>query len=293
MHITTDVDQLKACLANHTPVIAALPFSAMPMLQDLIHEFPDMPVSGSSRFESMKSYAFISLFIAKGHYSLKDREQICILLQDNLLLFLHNQQKLVAQFVGKAENESSPGQALCHFFSNMMVDEPEKLEDLELQVAGLEEELLTNQNKRNYVERIVLLKKKLLMLRHYYTQLEHITEGLLRNENQFLTAQDLRSFLHFKSQVERLNQYTVTLRDYVTQVREAYQAQMDIQLNDVMKVLTVLTAIFSPLTLIVGWYGMNFPMPEYQSAFGYLGVIGFSLFVLSACLIYFRKKHWL
>jgi magnesium transporter len=46
----------------------------------------------------------------------------------------------------------------------------------------------------------------------------------------------------------------LNLRDYVTQVREAYQAELDISLNNIMKIFTVITAFFSPLTLLVGWY---------------------------------------
>ena len=66
----------------------------------------------------------------------------------------------------------------------------------------------------------------------------------------------------------------LNLRDYVTQVREAYQAQIDINLNKVMKIFTVITSIFLPLTLIVGWYGMNLKMPEYSWVYGYPFVIG-------------------
>ena len=60
----------------------------------------------------------------------------------------------------------------------------------------------------------------------------------------------------------------LNLRDYLSQVREAYQSQIDINLNNVMKIFTVITAIFLPLSLIAGWYGMNFNMPEYQSPYG-------------------------
>ena len=52
-------------------------------------------------------------------------------------------------------------------------------------------------------------------------------------------------------------------------MREAYQAQLDYEQNQLMKAFTVLTAIFLPLSLIARWYGMNFSMPEYQWALGY------------------------
>ena len=64
--------------------------------------------------------------------------------------------------------------------------------------------------------------------------------------------------------------------------------------NRIMTVLTVVTAIFMPLTLIVGWYGMNFVyMPELQSPFGYPAVMVVSLLIVLFCLIFFKKKKWL
>ena len=82
------------------------------------------------------------------------------------------------------------------------------------------------------------------------------------------------------------------LREYITQVREAYQAQIDIEQNQIMKVFTVMTSIFLPLTLIVGWYGMNLQMPEFSWSFGYPFVIILSVSVILASVIIFKVKRW-
>jgi magnesium transporter len=59
-----------------------------------------------------------------------------------------------------------------------------------------------------------------------------------------------------------------------------------------MKVFTVITAVFLPLTLIVGWYGMNFTMPEYGWSHGYLYVIALSIVVCGICWLLFKRKKW-
>jgi magnesium transporter len=82
------------------------------------------------------------------------------------------------------------------------------------------------------------------------------------------------------------------LRDFVTHVREAYQAKIDIEQNQIMKIFTVITAVFLPLTLIVGWYGMNFQMPEFKWRFGYLYVMVLSAVVCVVCFYLFRKRKW-
>ena len=67
---------------------------------------------------------------------------------------------------------------------------------------------------------------------------------------------------------------------------------MDIEQNEIMKIFTVLSAVFLPLTLIAGWYGMNFSMPEYGWALGYPMVIVLSIAVCTACILFFRRKKW-
>ena len=92
--------------------------------------------------------------------------------------------------------------------------------------------------------------------------------------------------------VERLGQHTRTLRDYSVQVRESYQAQVDIRLNRMMYIFTIVTVIFLPLTLIVGWYGMNFTgMPELHWRYGYPFVIILSLVSIGICVWSIYRKR--
>ena len=69
---------------------------------------------------------------------------------------------------------------------------------------------------------------------------------------------------------------------------------MEVRQNRTMTLLTVITTIFMPLTLIAGWYGMNFRyMPELEWRYGYLAVAVLSVAVIVCCLILFKKKKWL
>ena len=78
------------------------------------------------------------------------------------------------------------------------------------------------------------------------------------------------------------------------QIRDLYHTQMEIKQNRIMTLLTVVTTIFMPLTLIVGWYGMNFRyMPELESRWGYPIVIIISLAIIIFGLLFFKKKKWL
>ena len=83
------------------------------------------------------------------------------------------------------------------------------------------------------------------------------------------------------------------LHEYATQISSEYQAQVDIAQNRVMKVLTIVTAIFLPLSLIAGWYGMNFDsMPLLHWRWGYVTVAAVSALVVALLIWYFKRKKW-
>ena len=89
----------------------------------------------------------------------------------------------------------------------------------------------------------------------------------------------------------RLHDTSTSLREYTMQLRDQYKAHLDIKQNRIMTVLTVVTTIFMPLTLIVGWYGMNFRyMPELDWKFSYPIVIALSIFIVVGSMIFFKVK---
>lgn len=179
---------------------------------------------------------------------------------------------------------------LCNLLDKMTAKDYNMLSNIEHDISKVEEEVLQGQTK-DYANDIVQLKNKLLFLKKHYEPLLGIVEDLAENENKVIEEKSLAYFVILFNRIERLNNKVSNLRDYVTQIRESYQAQLDINLNNTMKLLTVLTAVFSPLSLIVGWYGMNFTnMPELEWKFGYLYIIVLSTVVSTLCLWIFKKK---
>jgi magnesium transporter len=167
------------------------------------------------------------------------------------------------------------------------------LKEIESRIALLEEQVM-EEAKRDFTKEIIELRKQLLFLKRYYEPLLDIAEGLEENENGLLDISALKYFGILKNRIERLNDNVLHLRDYVTQVREAYQAQVDISLNHIMKLFTVITAVFLPLTLIAGWYGMNFKyMPEINWVYGYPFAFALSSAVVVISLVYFKKHNFM
>ena len=108
-----------------------------------------------------------------------------------------------------------------------------------------------------------------------------LSQELEENENNFFKEENLRYFHMFTNRMARLHDIAASLRDYSVQLGDLYQSQIDLKQNHIMTLLTVVTAIFMPLTLIVGWYGINFKnMPELESPLGYPIVIGVSVIIV-------------
>ena len=138
------------------------------------------------------------------------------------------------------------------------------------------------------------IRSDLRDMRIHYEQLLDFSQELEENENDFFNEDNTRYFHLFSQRVSRLHDLTNSLRDYSIQIRDLYQSQLDKKQNRIMTLLTIITSIFMPLTLIAGWYGMNFKfMPELEYKAAYPIVIAASICIVIISLLFFKKKKWL
>ena len=218
---------------------------------------------------------------------------IYIYLKKNMLVFICKKHKIVEQLIadinkGLLQNESIE-KILFIFFDQLISDDGTVFEEMEKQITAIEESLIYSK-KQDYVKEIFVFRKKLMLLKKYYQQMSDIMDELYQSETVSIANKRYLKRLSDKS--KRLYADVLHLRDYVTQIREAYQTQMDINLNSIMKLFTVIAAIFMPRTVLVGWYGMNLKMPEFGWTFGYPFVIGISFVIVIAEIVYFAKNKW-
>lgn len=251
--------------------------------------------NGISKYESHEGFDYIFLNIPDESDLHQAGVKVGIFFSKNLLAFISEEQETLFDLLNETKNGAvknlSLGKILYMYFEKLISDDTEVQNELEESVSELEEKLMTSSGF-DCSKSIIVFRKKVLTLRRYYEQFVDITSLMLENENEIISKRDLKYFRIHASRVDKLYHGTLNLRDYLTQIREAYQAQVDINLNSIMKLFTVLTAIFMPLTLLVGWYGMNLQMPEFTWKYGYLFVIILSVIVVIFCLIAFKRRKW-
>lgn len=178
---------------------------------------------------------------------------------------------------------------LLEFFINDDVLYLQRYEDM---LISVEEELMENEIEDFHTD-MLRYRREILILNSYYQQFTEFVQMIGENKNGMFNAEDCRLFKVVANRADRLYDNTKMLREYTAQLRELYKSQIDIEQNKIMRTLTVVTTIFMPLTVIVGWYGMNFKfMPELASKFGYIGVIALSAIVVIGEILFFKKKRW-
>lgn len=109
-----------------------------------------------------------------------------------------------------------------------------------------------------------------------------------------ISADDLPFYQDILDHINQIMSQLEQIRDNLASIREMYLTQLNIGMNKVIQLLTVLSMIFIPVTFIAGIYGMNFKfMPELQWKSGYFIVLGLMALISVGSYWYFRRKRWM
>ncbi len=178
------------------------------------------------------------------------------------------------------------------FLEQIIHEDPRILENYEKRLDVIDNDI--DCGKEGDLDSLNDIRGELRDLRTHYNQLIDLAQEFEENENNFFHADHLRFFRLFSSRVSRLHDIVNSLLDYTNQIRDTYQSRLDVKQNRIMTVLTVVTTVFMPLTLIVGWYGMNFKyMPELDTSWGYPAVFVVCALIVILSLVFFKRKKWL
>ena len=167
------------------------------------------------------------------------------------------------------------------------------MERYENELNRIEDKILSSQMK-TVPSRVNEIRSDIRKLLVHYEQIIDMTQELEENENGFFSEENLRYIHLFMNLMSRRHDMAVSIRDYTMQMRDLYNTQIEVSQNRIMTLLTVITTIFMPLTLLTGWYGMNFKyMPELGWRIGYPLVTLAAVGIIVFCLLLFKKKKWL
>jgi len=161
------------------------------------------------------------------------------------------------------------------------------------ELEAMEEEVLEGP-ARYQVQRVDRLKRNLLVVRRAVWPLRDALASLLRTEPAYFTRAVKDYLRDAHDHAVQVVDAVETQRELVTGIHDLYLTTLNVRMNDVMKVLTIIATIFIPLTFLAGIYGMNFEhMPEYHWRWAYPALWLLMLGIATGMIVYFRRRGWL
>ncbi len=267
-----------------------------PLVLEDIHNTNQRP-----KLEDYAQYLFLEMNILTWNEELSqvDSEQTSLLLGNNYLITIQENDKDVFDSVrkrireGKSRLTNGGPDYLAYSLIDAVVDYYFiVLENIGEQIEFLEDELVSDPDP-NTLHAIHDLKRELIFLRKSVWPLREVISALERGESPLFQKPTLIYLRDVYDHVIQIIDTVETFREMASGMLDIYLSSVSNRMNEVMKVLTMISTVFIPLSFVVGLYGMNFQyMPELGWKLGYFMVWGVIIMVVIGMVIYFRRKKW-
>ena len=229
------------------------------------------------------------------------RKDVGLILQKNRLLFITSEdeckeqlEEIIRKSLERVQQNATPERIVTGILNSLLFKGNEELIFTENVMVVLEQEVAREEQDEDTSAELFGLRKRISTLKSFYEQMIDVGECLQENTNDFFEEEELRFVKKFTMKAERMKERSQNLNENLIHIWELLDASMNNKLNNTMKVFTIISVIFQPLTMITGWYGMNFVnIPELSWEHGYLYVIILNILIVAIIWFIFKKKKLL
>ena len=252
------------------------------------------------KVEEYDEYLFVTLkMLYRIDHGTIDYEQISFVLGHNFLIsFQEKEGDLFDQFrnrirLSQGRVRKKKADYLMYRLIDIIVDNYYVVLDaIGDQIEEVESDIHQNPTGKEF-QKIQNIKKELIFLRKALHPLRDEINKLVKNENEFIDPDNLRFFSDVQDHLLQIIYSIDTYKDLTSGLMDIHINTLNTRLNEVMKVLAVISTIFMPLTFIAGIYGMNFEnMPELKWTWGYPVVLAGMGLLIFGMIRYFKYKKW-
>ena len=227
-------------------------------------------------------------------------EQVSLVLGKNFVIsFLESQNNIFAPVYERLRPSNSrirqrDADFLCYTLIDCLVDNYFlTLEKVDQKLENLEEEVVKSPSPKT-LQKIQHTRRELTLLRKSVWPMREVISNFRRIETP-LIQESTKLYIHdvYDHTIQAIDTIE-SFRDIASGMLDIYQSNMTQRMNEIMKVLTVVSTLFVPLTFIASIYGMNFDhMPELHWEYGYYEVLGLMAALTVFMLYFFKRKGWL
>jgi magnesium transporter len=195
--------------------------------------------------------------------------------------------------IPKSQIRQRTADYLCYSMIDLIVDNyfsvMEKLgEEMEL----VEEEIVRSTTRRS-LARINQLRKELIILKRNIVPVRDLVNGIIRSESELLEDRTTKYFKDVYDHIVQAHDLSENYRDILMSMQDLYVNNVNLKLNEVMKVMAIVTCLLAPATVIGGIFGMNFDViPTLHNKWGFFIAVGLMLLIPVWMLIAFRRRGW-
>ena len=266
------------------------------LLEDILHP------AQRPKAEDFQNYVYIVLrmLTADGEDGAIVSEQVSIVVGDNFVITFQETPGDVFDPIrdrirtDKGRIRKMGADYLAYSLLDIIVDHYfVVLERVGERIAAVEDEVVTRPTTET-IRQMHGLKNEMIFLRRSVWPLREVVSSLERGESVLFSKNTLVYLRDVYDHTIQVIDTVEGFRDTLSSMLDIYLSSINNRLSEVMKVLTIISTIFIPLTFIAGVYGMNFDnMPELRTRYGYFVVLGFMFTVALGMLALFRKRKWL
>lgn len=183
-------------------------------------------------------------------------------------------------------------ECLAAFIDFTLDDDMNFLQDYERRMEELESQILADPDSTTNTE-LLNLRRELYAILMYYEALGDMVEYIEDSPEAVMPNQSRLRLKAVAHRADRLESHVQSLKEYSLNLRELYQSQIDLRTNRTMQILTIVTTIFMPLTVIGGWFGMNMIIPFTNSPALFGVVCAAAVLIVVVEVVFFKFKKWL
>jgi magnesium transporter len=229
-----------------------------------------------------------------------EQEQISIVLgKDFVISFQEDAQRDVFNplrgklRIANSKLRLSGADYLCYSMLDLIVDNYFLvMEKLGEQIEMVEEEVVRRSNTRS-LARINQLRKEVIVLKRNLAPVRDLIAGIIRSESELLDDRTTKYFKDVHDHILQAYDLSENYRDIMMSMQDLYLNNVNLKLNEVMKVMAIVTCLLAPATVIGGIFGMNFDaIPYLHNEYGFWIAVGIMLLIPIGMIIAFRKRGW-
>ncbi len=256
-----------------------------------------------SKIDFYDNYYFIVMYLLQDNTH--TAWQVSIFSADNTIITLAENEEDAFELI-RTRLRSSKGMIrnqgadyLCYSICDALIDRYfPGLTGVRDHIDLLEESVFTRQGD-NVIEEVHNLKIQLIAMEKYIWEAQEVVNTMLKDETSLIDQQVKVYLRDSYDHTIQLLSIIASYREISSSILESYLSLVNNQMNEVMKVLTLIATIFIPLTFVAGIYGMNFNpkagplnMPELNWPYGYITILGLMLIIAFLMFSYFRRRKW-